>query len=102
MAILQTVQDFTRWKSSGGLLAYKPVGWNAIFSNAKDEDGYWTGVLYGAFVDMVKTQELPSDPAAFKASDLLDGKYKNHLIFTYPNDDDVGLFDFKLTVDKYG
>jgi ABC-type Fe3+ transport system substrate-binding protein len=102
VAILQTVQDFTRWKSEGALLKYKPVGWNKIFANAKDKDGYWTGVFYGAFADMVNTKELPADPSSFKASDLLAAKFKNKLIFTYPNDDDAVLFDFKLTVEKYG
>jgi ABC-type Fe3+ transport system substrate-binding protein len=102
VAILQTVQDFTRWKAEGQLLQYKPIGYNQIFANAKDPGGYWTGVFYGAFADMVNTKDLPADPASFTATDLLSPKLKDKLIFTYPNDDDAVLYDFKLTVDKYG
>lgn len=102
VAILQTVQDFTRWKAEGQLLRYRPVGYNEIFSNAKDPGGYWTGVFYGAFADMVNTKDLPANPASFTATDLLSPTFKNKLIFTYPNDDDAVLYDFKLTIDKYG
>lgn len=102
VAILQTAQDFTRWKNIGALLRYRPIGHDQIFANAKDADGYWTGIFYGAFAEMVNTKELPADPSSFTALDLLDARFKNKLIFTYPNDDDAVLYDFKLTVDKYG
>jgi ABC-type Fe3+ transport system substrate-binding protein len=102
VAILQTVQDFTQWKAEGDLLQYRPIGYNEIFSNAKDPAGYWTGVFYGAFADMVNTKDLPADADSFTAADLLSPKFKNKLIFTYPDDDDAVLYDFKLTVDKYG
>jgi ABC-type Fe3+ transport system substrate-binding protein len=51
---------------------------------------------------MVNTKDLPADPASFSAADLLSSKFRNKLIFTYPNDDDAVLYDFKLTIDKYG
>ncbi|KPI22056.1 hypothetical protein OK074_7250 [Actinobacteria bacterium OK074] len=101
-AILQTAQDFDRWKKQGDLLKYKPVGWDKVFANAKDKDGYYTGVFYGAFSYVVNTKQLPSDPSDFKGTDLLKSQYKNKLIFTYPNDDDAVLFGFKQIVDQYG
>src|SRR6185312_1467983 len=52
VAVLQTVQDFDRWKSAGQLLKYRPIGSDEVFDNAKDSQGYWTGVFYGAFADM--------------------------------------------------
>jgi ABC-type Fe3+ transport system substrate-binding protein len=102
MAVLQTLQDFDRWKQNGVLLNYKPIGWNNIFANAKDADGYWTGAFYGAFAPMIQKSELTGDPSSFKATDLLAPKYKDKLIFTYPNDDDAVLFGFKLLTEKYG
>jgi ABC-type Fe3+ transport system substrate-binding protein len=102
VAILQTADDFERWKKQGSLLKYKPVGWDKVFSNAKDPDGYWTAVFYGAFAYMVNTKLLPADPSSFVATDLLKPEFKNKLIFTYPNDDDAVLFFFKGIVDKYG
>ncbi|MCT9083225.1 ABC transporter substrate-binding protein [Streptomyces fulvoviolaceus] len=101
-AILQTSQDFDRWKAHGDLLKYKPVGWDKVFTNAKDKDGYYTGVFYGAFSYLVNTEQLPSKQSDFKGTDLLEPAYKNKLILTYPNDDDAVLFGYKQIVDKYG
>jgi ABC-type Fe3+ transport system substrate-binding protein len=101
-AILQTTQDFDRWKNHGDLLQYKPVGWDQVFANAKDKDGYYTGVFYGAFSYIVNNGLLPAKPADFKGTDLLKPEYKNKLILTYPNDDDAVLFGFKQIVDQYG
>ena len=39
VAIFQTLQDFVRWKAEGRLLAYKPVGFDAIDASFKDADG---------------------------------------------------------------
>jgi ABC-type Fe3+ transport system substrate-binding protein len=102
IAILQTLQDFDRWKKEGKLLRYKSVGWSKIYSFAKDPDGYWTGAMYFAFTSMMNKQVFPSDPAVFKATDLLDPKFKDKIILTYPNDDDAVLYGFKLMVEKYG
>lgn len=101
-AILQTTQDFDRWKSHGDLLKYKPVGWDKVFTDAKDKDGYYTGVFYGAFSYIVNTAQLPAKAGDFKGTDLLKPAYKNKLILTYPNDDDAVLFGYKHIVDAYG
>lgn len=101
-AILQTTQDFDRWKRQGDLLRYKPIGWDDVYANAKDADGYWTGAFYGAFSYVVNTNQLPADPSTFRGTDLLQPAYKGKLIFTYPNDDDAVLFSFKQIIDQYG
>ncbi|MFG2551489.1 ABC transporter substrate-binding protein [Streptomyces sp. NPDC048581] len=101
-AILQTSQDFDRWKKHGDLLKYKPVGWDKVFTNAKDKDGYYTGVFYGAFSYIVNAKQLPTKASDFKGTDLLKPEYKNKLILTYPNDDDAVLFGYKQIVDEYG
>jgi ABC-type Fe3+ transport system substrate-binding protein len=102
VAILQTLQDFDRWKKEGVLLRYAPVGADKIFPNAKDAAGYWTGVFYGGFGAMISKSELHGTASSFKATDLLNPQFKDKLIFTWPNDDDAVLFGFKLLVDKYG
>jgi len=101
-AILQTTQDFDRWKRQGDLLRYKPVGSDSVYANAKDADGYWTGVFYGAFTYMVNSAQLPAHPADFKGTDLLKPALTDKLIFTYPNDDDAVLYGFKQIIDAYG
>lgn len=102
VAVLQTTQDFDRWEQAGDLLSYKPVGWDRVYPDAKDRDGYWTGVFYGAFSYIVNNGRLPANPADLKGTDLLDPAYTNKLIFTYPNDDDAVLFGFKQIIDAYG
>jgi len=102
VAVLQTTQDFDRWKAAGELLRYRPVGWNKVFSNAKDPDGYWTGVFFAAFSPVVNTGVLPADPATFRATDLLTPTFQNRIIATYPNDDDAVLFQYKLNIEQYG
>jgi ABC-type Fe3+ transport system substrate-binding protein len=102
VAVLQTTQDFERWKKEGVLLKYKPASWDKIFPFAKDPDGYWVGAFIAGFTPIVAKSALAGDPASFKASDLLQLQFKDKLIFTYPNDDDAVLFGFKLLVDKYG
>jgi ABC-type Fe3+ transport system substrate-binding protein len=102
VAILQTTYDFDRWKKAGVLAAFKPAGWDKIYSYAKDPDGYWVASFVPGFTPIVAKSQLKDGPAAFKATDLLKPEFKDKLIFTYPNDDDAVLFGFKLLVDKYG
>lgn len=102
VAILQTTQDFDRWKAAGELLRYRPVGFDQLFADAKDPDGFWSGVFYAAFSPMVSITALPADPADFRASDLLAPAFAGKIISTYPNDDDAVLFQYKLNIEHYG
>lgn len=45
LAILQTVQDFIRWKKEDVLARFKPAGWREIDKSFKDNDGYYVGVF---------------------------------------------------------
>jgi len=99
VAVLQTTQDFDRWKQQGELLQYRPVGSGQVFTDAKDRDGYWTGVFYGVFSYLVNNDQVTSN---FTGTDLLAPQFKDKLILTYPNDDDAVLFGYKQIVDKYG
>ena len=44
MAMLQTVQDFERWKQAGALTPFKPDGFDKIDDGWKDRDGAYVGV----------------------------------------------------------
>ena len=102
VAILQTTGDFDRWKAEGQLLQYRPVGYKQVFANAKDPQGYWTGVFYGAFSYILNKAVAPSNPSSFTATDLLQPQYKGKIVLTYPDDDDAVLFGFEQIVDQYG
>ncbi|MDH6626106.1 ABC-type Fe3+ transport system substrate-binding protein [Streptomyces sp. LBL] len=101
-AVLHTAQDFDRWKKDGDLLKYKPVNRDKLFAHAHAKDGYYTGVLYGAFFYVVNTKQLPAKPGDFKGTDLLKQAYKKKLVLTYPHDDDGVLFGYQQIVDEYG
>ncbi len=102
VAHLQTLQDFDRWKAEGALLAYKPAGWEQVYPQFKDEDGYYTGFMVLAFSYLSNNSLVPPDQAPRSALDFLDAKYKGKLTITWPNDDDAVLYMFKHIVDKYG
>ncbi|QKC85417.1 extracellular solute-binding protein [Mesorhizobium sp. NZP2077] len=96
----QTIDDFPRWKKEGVLAKYKPVGWDKIYRQLKDPDGYYTGLLFPAFANVVATSLGKNAPV--EAEDFLRPEFKDKLVFTYPNDDDAVLFYFKNLTDKYG
>jgi ABC-type Fe3+ transport system substrate-binding protein len=97
---LQTLDDFPRWKKEGVLEKYKPVGWNKVYPQIKDKDGYYTGLFFFAFANNAAV--TLGDKAPVEAKDFLKPEFKNKLVFTYPNDDDAVLFYFKQLTDKYG
>ncbi|MCQ8771915.1 ABC transporter substrate-binding protein [Streptomyces telluris] len=97
---LQTLDDFPRWKKEGALEKYKPVGWNKVYDQVKDKDGYYTGLFFIAFANVTAT--TLGDNAPVEAEDFLKPEFKNKLVFTYPNDDDAVLYYFKQLTDKYG
>uniref|UniRef100_A0A914I2G4 Uncharacterized protein n=1 Tax=Globodera rostochiensis TaxID=31243 RepID=A0A914I2G4_GLORO len=78
---LQSLHEFPRWKEMGVLMPYKPAGWNAIYKDYRDSDGYFTGIVVFSFSNVVNSKKL---------------------VITYPTDDDAVLFWFKQVVDKYG
>lgn len=101
---LQSLQDFTRWKSEDCLLNYKVIDWDHIYDGLKDPDGAYTGVLIVAFSNNLNTAQLSTDTSEWptEALDYLKPMYKNKLIMTYPNDDDAVLYLFKKITEKYG
>ncbi|WP_431774077.1 ABC transporter substrate-binding protein [Streptomyces cucumeris] len=97
---LQTLDDFPRWKREGALERYRPVGWDQVYDQVKDPDGYFTGALFYAFGNVTATRL--GDEAPVEAEDFLRPEFKNKLVFTYPNDDDAVLYYFKQLTDRYG
>ncbi|MBP2478909.1 ABC-type Fe3+ transport system substrate-binding protein [Crossiella equi] len=98
IAHIQLSNDLERWKREGRLLRYKPVGWDRIYPQFKD-DGYITGMNVFAFANVVRA-DLPNPPV--EARDYLRPELKDKLVLTYPNDDDAVLWQFQQLVAKYG
>lgn len=102
LAILQTVQDFIRWKKEDVLARFKPAGWGAVDKTFKDRDGYYvsvfvTAVSYAYNKDLVKPGDAPKS-----AVDFLKPEFKGKMISCYPHDDDITLYLFYTVVQRHG
>ncbi|EOD42925.1 putative abc-type fe3+ transport system protein [Neofusicoccum parvum UCRNP2] len=99
--ILQTLHDYPRWKSQGVLLPYKPLGWDEIYDDFRDTDGYYNGMYVFGWSNVWNTQYVNgTGPTEF--SDYLKPEFKNKLVLTYPNDDDAVLYAFDLILKQNG
>ena len=101
-AIFQTLQDFVRWKAQGHLLAFKPVGFDAIDSSFKDKDGAFHGVMVIAMPYMYNTQHVAAADVPNSALDFLKAELRGKMVTPYPADDDATLWLFHKIVLKYG
>jgi ABC-type Fe3+ transport system substrate-binding protein len=102
LAILQTVQDYIRWKKEGVLAKFKPAAWKAIDKTFKDPDGHYVGVFvtsvsYAYNKDLVKPDDAPTS-----AKDFLKPEFRGKMIACYPHDDDITLYLFYTVVQRYG
>ncbi len=102
LAILQTIQDFGKWKKADALLLFKPEGSDAIDPAYKDEDGAFTAVSVNTIVYAYNTNLVPSADVPRSALDFLKSGFQGGLITTDPTEDDAGLAAFTTIVGKYG
>ena len=102
LVIIQTLQDFARWKQQGVLLEFKPQGFDKIDPASKDAEGAYVAVMihahpYAYNPDLVKPSEVPRS-----ALDFLEPRFKGKVVSAYPTDDDSTLYTFYSIVQKYG
>ena len=100
LAMLQTVQDFERWKKAGVLLPFKPDGFDKVDAAWKDADGAYVGVQVSGLVYGYNTKLVSTAPRT--ALDFLKPEYKGKIITTYPHLDDVTLYLYSTIVEKHG
>ena len=102
LAVLQTLQDFVRWKRQGALLEFKPQGFDRIDPSFADPDGAFVAVQVNALAYaynpyLVKAKDVPRS-----ALDFLNPRFKGKVVSCYPSDDDATLYAFYSIVQKYG
>jgi ABC-type Fe3+ transport system substrate-binding protein len=102
LAILQTIQDFGRWKQKGAMLLFRPEGAEQIDPAYKDEDGAFTAVSVNLIQYAYNTQLLPAAEVPKSALDFLKPRFQGQLITTDPSQDDAALMVFTMIVEKYG
>ena len=100
LALLQTVQDFVKWKREGVLAPFKPEDWDKISDRFKDPDGHFIG-HYVVMIAYAYRPDLANVPIR-SAKDFLNPAFKGKLISTYPHDDDATLYHYTRLVDHYG
>ena len=102
LAMLQTLQEFVRWKHDGRLLKYKPRGWGKIDASFKDADAVFVAVQVNAHPYAYNPKLLPQDEVPRTALDFLNPRFKGKSISCYHADDDATLYAFYSIVQKYG
>jgi len=102
LAILQTIQDFAKWKKTGEMLSFKPAGWDSIDEAYKDEDGAFVTVSVNAITYAINTKQVSASDVPKSALDFLKPVFGGKLITTDPTDDDAALAVFNSVVQKYG
>jgi ABC-type Fe3+ transport system substrate-binding protein len=98
---LQTVHDFTRWKSRGVLLPYKPAGFSKLHPAFRDKDGAWVAIMVIAFSYLANTA-LAGGEAPKTPYEMVDPRWTGRIASTYPHDDDAALYLYSLYARTYG
>ena len=102
MVLLQTAQDFVRWKQQGKMLAFKPDGADAVDASLRDPDGAFIVWYVGTLSYAYNTRELKAETAPRSALDFLKPEFRGKMIACYPHDDDATLYLFHTIAQKYG
>ena len=102
MVLLQTAQDFVRWKGEARMLAFKPQSFDAIDSSFKDPDGAFIVWYVGTLSYAYNTQQVKGENAPKSALDFLKPEFRGKMIACYPHDDAATLYLFHTILQKYG
>src|SRR5258708_3205007 len=86
-AIFQTLQDFVRWRAEGRLLAFKPLGFDAIDASFKAEDGAFYGVMVNAMPYIYNTRQVSPAEGPNSPLDFLKAQFRGRMVTPYPADD---------------
>jgi ABC-type Fe3+ transport system substrate-binding protein len=73
-----------------------------VYRPYKDPAGTYVGVSVFSFGRVSNTTLVSEEDAPRDATDFLAPRYRDELVFTYPNDDDAVLYAFYLVVQRYG
>ena len=102
LAILQTIQDFVRWKKEGALVQWKPEGFEKIPSAFKDDDGTYVGIGVNGLVYAYNPKLVDTGDVPRSAKDFLNPRFAGKIVSTYPHDDDITLYLYHTIVERHG
>jgi ABC-type Fe3+ transport system substrate-binding protein len=103
LAIVQTVQDYVRWKRAGQLASFAPEGFAAIPAPLKDARGA-TFLPLALYVSSFayNPAQVAAAAAPHRIPDFLKPAFKGKIVSTYPHDDDITLYLYTTIVARYG
>jgi ABC-type Fe3+ transport system substrate-binding protein len=102
VAVLQTLQDFARWKRARQLLRFVPEGWETIDATFKDPDAEWVGITANLIAYTYNSERVQPAAIPQSALDFLQPQFRGKAVTPYPSDDDVTLYRFYTIVQRYG
>ncbi|MBI2357360.1 MAG: extracellular solute-binding protein [Deltaproteobacteria bacterium] len=102
IAVLQTIQDFVRWKKEGVLVPLKSEAFAKIHPDFKDNDGMYTGIAVSGIIYAYSPKLVDKRDVPKSATDFLKPVLLGKIISTYPHDDDITLYLYHGIVEKYG
>jgi len=101
LAILQTTQDYVRWKRQGALQRFAPPDFDLIPANLKDPEGQFLPVFLVMIGLAYNPAQVSEHDAPRAIPDFLKPAFKGKIVSTYPHDDDLTLYSNTLIVEKY-
>jgi ABC-type Fe3+ transport system substrate-binding protein len=102
LAILQTTQDYVRWKRQGALQSFAPPNFELIPENLKDREAQFLPVFLVMIGFAYNPEQVTEADAPHSIPDFLKPAFKGKIVSTYPHDDDLTLYSNTLVVEKYG
>ncbi len=102
LAILQTTQDYVRWKRQGALQSFAPPDFNLIPARLKDPGAEFLPVFLVMIGYAYNPAQIAEADAPRSIPDFLKPVFKSKIVSTYPHDDDLTLYSNTLIVEKYG
>jgi ABC-type glycerol-3-phosphate transport system substrate-binding protein len=98
LAILQTTQDYVRWKRQGALQSFAPADFDLIPAGLKDPDAKFLPVFLVMIGLAYNPMQVSDAEAPRTIADFLKPAFKGKTVSTYPHDDDLTLYSNTLIV----
>jgi ABC-type Fe3+ transport system substrate-binding protein len=102
LAVLQTTQDYVRWKRQGALTSFAPPGFDLIPTKLRDPEAQFMPVFLVLIGFAYNPAQIAAADAPRTIPDFLKPAFKDKIVSTYPHDDDLTLYSNMLIVEKYG
>ena len=84
VAVLQTLQDFARWKRAGQLLRFVPEGWETNDATYKDPDAEWVGITVNLIAYTYNSERVQPAAIPQSALDFLRPQFRSKAVTPYP------------------